>query len=118
MGLSEMQSLFVSKLFSGQLTLPEKAVRDEAIAQEKLFQALIFSETTNRIEGLVNFQSYMDDLASLAGVRPNYWNFSGKPDQNGIMPFPRLTTIVSFYCTTKSFMTKYLDDTEPIMAII
>lgn len=73
MGLSEIQSLFVSKLFSGQLVLPEKAVRDEAIAQEKLFQALIFSATSNRIEGLVNFQSYMDDLASLAGVRPNYW---------------------------------------------
>ena len=73
MGLSEMQALFVSKLFSNQLVLPEKAVRDEAIAQEKLFQALIFSETTNRIEGLVNFQSYMDDLASLAGVRPDYW---------------------------------------------
>lgn len=73
MGLSEIQSLFVSRLFSGQLTLPEKAVRDEAIAQEKLFQALVFSGTTNRIEGLVNFQTYMDDLASLAGVRPNYW---------------------------------------------
>ena len=73
MGLSEMQSLFVSKLFSNQLALPGKAVRDEAIAQEKLFQALIFSETTNRIEGLVNFQSYMDVLASLAGVRPDYW---------------------------------------------
>ena len=73
MGLSEMQSLFVSKLFSGQLTLPEKPVRDEAIAQEKLFQALIFSGTTNRIEGLVNFQSYMDDLATMVGVRPDYW---------------------------------------------
>ena len=73
MGLSEIQSLFVSKLFSGQLVLPERAVREEAIAQEKLFQALVFSGTTNRIEGLVNFQSYMDDLAGLAGVRPNYW---------------------------------------------
>jgi dimethylaniline monooxygenase (N-oxide forming) len=73
MGLSEMQSLFVSKLFSGQISLPDKDVRDEAVAEEKLFQALIFSGTTNRIEGLVNFQSYMDDLASLAGVRPDYW---------------------------------------------
>lgn len=73
MGLSEMQSLFVSKLFSGQLALPEKAARAEAIAQEKLFQSLVFSGTTNRIEGLVNFQSYMDDLAGLAGVRPDYW---------------------------------------------
>ena len=73
MGLSEMQSLYVSKLFSGQIALPEKAVRDESIAEEKLFQELIFSATTNRIEGLVNFQSYMDDLASLAGVRPDYW---------------------------------------------
>ena len=73
MGLSEIQSLFVSKLFSGQLSLPEKAEREEAIAQEKLFQALIFSATSSRIEGLVNFQSYMDDLATLAGVRPNYW---------------------------------------------
>jgi len=73
MGLSEMQALYVSKLFSGQITLPDKAVREEAIAEDKLFQELIFSETTNRIEGLVNFQSYMDDLASLAGVRPDYW---------------------------------------------
>lgn len=73
MGLSEMQSLFVSKLFSGELSIPEKSVRDEAIEQEKLFQALIFSGTSNRIEGLVNFQSYMDDLAGMVGVRPDYW---------------------------------------------
>ena len=78
MGLSEIQSLFVSKLFSGQLELPDKAVRDEAIAQEKLFQELVFSGTTNRIEGLVNFQSYMDDVASLAGVRPDYWELFKK----------------------------------------
>ncbi len=78
MGLSEMQSLFVSKLFSGQLVLPDKSVRDEAIAQEKLFQSLVFSGTTNRIDGLVNFQSYMDDLAGLVGVRPDYWKLFRK----------------------------------------
>lgn len=73
MGLSEMQSLYISKIFSGELTPPEKAVRDETIKQEKIFQALVFSSTTNRIDGLVNFQSYMDEVATLAGVRPNYW---------------------------------------------
>jgi cation diffusion facilitator CzcD-associated flavoprotein CzcO len=73
MGLSEMQSIYVSKLFSGEIEPPPKQYREETIAQEKVFQELVFSSTTNRIDGLVNFQSYMDEMAALAGVRPNYW---------------------------------------------
>ncbi|NKB33108.1 MAG: NAD(P)-binding protein [Pseudomonadales bacterium] len=73
MGLSEMQSLFVSKIFSQEIPVPDREFRDKSIMEDKVFQGLIFSGTTNRINGLVNFQSYMDDLASIAGVRPDYW---------------------------------------------
>lgn len=73
MGLSEMQSIYVSKLFSHEIDVPDRSYRDRVILEDKVFQELTMSSTTNRIDGLVNFQSYLDDLASLAGVRPNYW---------------------------------------------
>lgn len=73
MGISEMQSIYVSKLFSGEVQIPDRSYRDEVILEDKVFQELTFSSTTNRIDGLVNFQSYLDELASLAGVRPDYW---------------------------------------------
>ena len=73
MGVSEMQSIYVSKLFSRQVPVPERKHRERVIKEDKVFHALTFSATSNRIEGLVNFQSYLDDLASRAGVRPNYW---------------------------------------------
>ena len=73
MGISEIQSIYVSKLFSHEIDPPDRAYRDRVILEDKVFQELSFSRTSHRIEGLVNFQSYVDELASLAGVRPNYW---------------------------------------------
>jgi len=73
MGISEIQSIYISKLFSGQVEVPDKAYRDRVILEDKTFQELTFSSTTNRIHGLVNFQTYLDDLATLAGIRPDYW---------------------------------------------
>lgn len=73
MGISEIQSIYISKLFSKQIAIPERAYRDRVIMEDKTFQELTFSSTSNRIDGLVNFQSYLDDVASLAGVRPDYW---------------------------------------------
>ncbi len=73
MGISELQSIYISKLFSQEIDVPDRAYRDKVILEDKVFQELSFSSTTNRIDGLVNFQSYLDELASLAGVRPNYW---------------------------------------------
>ena len=73
MGLSEMQSNCISKMFSSQIPIPNRDERDRVINEDKIYQELIFSATTSRIAGLVNFQSYMDDLATLAGVRPDYW---------------------------------------------
>jgi dimethylaniline monooxygenase (N-oxide forming) len=72
MGLSEMQAIYVSKIFSGEVDIPDREYRDSVIQEDKVFQELTFSSTTNRIGGLVNFQSYLDDLATLAGVRPDY----------------------------------------------
>jgi dimethylaniline monooxygenase (N-oxide forming) len=73
MGICELQSLYISKLFSGTVAAPDKAQRDKVIMEDKIFQALTFSATKNRIQGLVNFQSFLDELADLAGVRPDYW---------------------------------------------
>jgi len=73
MGISEMQAVYVSKLFSQEIDVPDRSYRDSVIREDKIFQELVFSGTTNRIDGLVNFQSYLDDLATLAGVRPDYW---------------------------------------------
>lgn len=73
MGISEMQSIYISKLFAQEIDIPDRSYRESVILEDKVFQELTFSSTTNRIDGLVNFQSYLDELATLAGVRPNYW---------------------------------------------
>lgn len=73
MGISEIQSIYISKLFSQEINIPERAYRDKVILEDKVFQELTFSSTSKRIDGLVNFQSYLDDVASLAGIRPDYW---------------------------------------------
>ena len=73
MGISEIQSIYVSKLFSKEIDTPDRSHRERVILEDKVFQELTFSRTSRRIEGLVNFQSYLDEVATLAGVRPNYW---------------------------------------------
>ena len=73
MSISEIQAIYVSKLFSQEIDIPDRSYRDRVILEDKVFQELSFSRTSNRIDGLVNFQSYLDDVASLAGIRPNYW---------------------------------------------
>lgn len=70
--IAELQCMYVSKIFSGKLHLPEKSHRDKVIEKGKAHQKRYFGKTSMRIQGLVHQPIYVDQLSTLAGVYPNY----------------------------------------------
>lgn len=70
--LAELQSIYVAKIFSNKLQLPDKNTRETIIQKDKLQQDKTYSKTSKRIKGLVNFFVYSDEIAGLAGIRPHY----------------------------------------------
>jgi dimethylaniline monooxygenase (N-oxide forming) len=71
--LSELQSIYIGKIFSGKLHLPNKEVREKIIRTDKEYQRKLFHETSNRIVGLVSFAKYAEQLAILSGINPDFF---------------------------------------------
>ncbi|MDQ2762137.1 MAG: NAD(P)-binding domain-containing protein [Pseudomonadota bacterium] len=71
-GISELQSRYVAKVFSGECRLPEPADRAVTIAADAKFWNHHFRFTSKRIAGLVDHYLYSDQLARLIGCYPNF----------------------------------------------
>lgn len=70
MPISELQSRWVARLFAGKQTLPPKKVMyREIAAYQKNIRARYFEGPRNTIQ--VDWINYMDELATVAGVKPN-----------------------------------------------
>ena len=71
-GISELQSRYVSMVFSGKCDLPTPAERAMTIDADEKFWNHYFRFTSQRISGLVDHYLYSDQLARLIGCYPNF----------------------------------------------
>lgn len=69
--LSEVQSRWVSRVFAGELTLPNEAVRREETRRDQDFWARFFKHTSRRIKTLVDVFIYSHSIARLTGDFPD-----------------------------------------------
>jgi len=71
--IAEVQSFFVSRVFSGKCELPPRDERQREAVQDKLFWEDYFKDYSRRLDTLVEPYTYGDDLAKRCGIFPDYW---------------------------------------------
>ncbi|MCA9693494.1 MAG: NAD(P)-binding domain-containing protein [Myxococcales bacterium] len=69
--MSELQSIYAARVFSGRVALPDRARMQAAIVEDRR-QREAFFMGRRRPAGLVHIVDYGRDLAAIAGVRPHY----------------------------------------------
>ena len=70
--MTEQQVRMVARVFSGQVLLPDKAVRDREIEQDAAAMAKRYEHTSRRIDGLVDPMWYTSRLSHAAGIFPQF----------------------------------------------
>jgi dimethylaniline monooxygenase (N-oxide forming) len=70
--IAEIQSIYVGKLFSKKISLENILARKKTIKKDNKFWRNYFSNTSGRIDTLVNMYIYSEGIAKLSGVNPNY----------------------------------------------
>ena len=72
-GITEIQSRFVGKVFSGKCRLPSRDQRYQEATKDKEFWDDFFKDSSRRLVTLVDGYTYIDDIGSLCGIKPDYW---------------------------------------------
>lgn len=72
-GVTEIQSRFVGKVFSGKCGLPPRHRRYQEAMKDKDFWDDHFKDSSRRLGTLVDGYTYIDDIGSLCGIKPDYW---------------------------------------------
>lgn len=73
-GISELNARWAAKVFSGKLPLKTLEERKEDVKRDAVFWNDYFKHTSQRIEGLVEGFTYIDDIAHQVKVYPDYWS--------------------------------------------
>lgn len=71
-GISEIQARLAARIYSKNVPLPLLETRMDVVKKDFTFWSNHFKNTSQRIEGLVEAFTYVDDLAELAQVYPDY----------------------------------------------
>ena len=78
--IAEMQARLVASVFSGKVKLPPLKERKEVVKKDVTFWSNHFKNSSQRIEGLVEAFTYLNDISKLAQLYPNYWSmFKSNP---------------------------------------
>ena len=70
--ISEVQSIFVSNVYSGKIKLPPTKKMIEVAKRDSDWWNNYFKNTSKRIEGLVNIYIYSNDLMKKCNMKPKY----------------------------------------------
>lgn len=77
--MAEMQARWFAQLANGRIRLPPaKAMRAE-VQQENARRARYFRHVHDRLPHMVDFSTYMDDLAEQIGAKPGLWSLLRDP---------------------------------------
>ena len=72
--ISEIQARLAAKVYSKKISLPLEEKRKEVVQKDFTFWSDYFNKSSQRIQGLVEAFTYIDDVAKLAGAYPDYWS--------------------------------------------
>lgn len=71
-GISEVQARWASKIFAGKIPLKSFKERKEDVETDRAYWNEYFKHSSQRIQGLVEGFSYIDDIAKHAKIYPDY----------------------------------------------
>lgn len=77
-GVSEVQARWASKVFAGKIPLKSLDEREKDVRRDAAYWRNYFKHSSQRIQGLVEGFSYVDDLARHANIYPDYWSLFKK----------------------------------------
>lgn len=83
--ITEIQSFFVSRVFSGRCRLPLPDERQKEALNDKLFWEDYFKDTSRRLSTLVEAYTYGDDIGKKCGITPDYWALFKRNPRAAIM---------------------------------
>ena len=72
--ITEMQAQWVAKIWNKRIQLVDEADRVVAVRNDKTFWSEYFHSTSQRVQTLVEGYTYLDDVAKLSNVYPDYWS--------------------------------------------
>eukprot|EP00794_Sanderia_malayensis_P008902 gene8902-9853_t len=72
-GIAEMQAQWVTKVWAKKIPLANEGDRLIAVEKDNRFWSEHFKHTSHRIQTLVEGYTYLDDVAKLSNVFPDYW---------------------------------------------
>ena len=71
--IAEIQSFFVSRVFSSKCELPSRDEMQREVVNDKLFWDEYFKDSSKRLSTLVEAYTYGDDIGKRSGSKPDYW---------------------------------------------
>jgi hypothetical protein len=77
--IAEMQARWLAQILSGHLRLPSKDQMDADTERQISKRNIYFHKVFNRLPHLVDFTTYMDDLAEQIGCKPSFFNLMFRP---------------------------------------
>ncbi len=85
--ISEIQARFAAKVYSKKISLPLVEKQKVTVVKDFTFWSDYFKNSSQRIEGLVEASTYIDDVAKQAGVYPNYWSLFKRNPRHWLVAF-------------------------------
>ena len=86
-GISELQARWAARVFSGKHTLCSLKERQKEVQKDDAFWNKHFENSSQRISGLVEGFTYIDDIAKCAGIYPNYWALFRRSPRKWLVAF-------------------------------
>ena len=73
-GISELQVRWAAKVFSKHVPLKPLEERQEDVRRDSEYWKNFFKHSSQRLQGLVEGFTYIDDIAKQAAIYPDYWS--------------------------------------------
>lgn len=77
--MAEMQARWFAQLTSGKIQLPDATIMRNHVERETAHRSSYFRHVHDRLPHMVDFSTYMDDLADEIGAKPNVWRLLRDP---------------------------------------
>ena len=81
-GIAEMQAQWVAKVWSKKVEIAREDERISTVKEDAEFWMQYFKSTSHRLQTLVEGYAYLDDVAKISKVYPDYWSLF-KRNPNG-----------------------------------
>ncbi len=76
--ISELQARWAARIFTGKVPLKSLEERKQDVLMDKAHWSNYFKNSSQRIEGLVEVFTYVDDIGRQAQLYPDYWSLFRK----------------------------------------